>query len=473
MDLSPLVVDLDGTLIKTDLLVETGVSALRENPVVLFSMLKHLLTGKAALKSFLAQHVEIDCSTLPYDEDVLKFIRTEKLKGRLIVLATASHQSLADKVAQHLGLFDKVIGTHTHNLSATRKCNELVELYGEKSFDYIGNSHDDFAVWAGANKAYLANPDFGVKNKALKLINFSAQISTKSPSIPAWIKALRPHQWMKNLLIFIPLLASHRAIDSTFLTLGLTAFIVFGLCASSVYILNDVLDVQDDRHHRQKKKRPFAAGRLSLTSGLLAFPILLLISMGTAYAFLPLNFLWVLSIYYVSTVLYSFSLKRIMVLDVITLATLYTVRIVAGTFCFGLSLTFWLLAFSMFIFLSLALVKRYAELHLARKDGKSSKTRGRGYYPDDLQMIASLGAASGYLSVMVLALYIQDGATTALYSYPQMIWFACPLLLFWISRTWLLAHRGLMHDDPVVFAMKDRISLLIGILVGMIFWIAS
>jgi 4-hydroxybenzoate polyprenyltransferase len=278
---------------------------------------------------------------------------------------------------------------------------------------------------------------------------------------------------MKNALIFVPLLAAHQLNQPLQVLNGLLAFLFFGLCASSVYILNDLLDLTDDRHHQSKRNRPFASGRLSIRSGLVLVPLLLLGAFGGAALLLPWQFCAVLGAYYLLTLAYSLSLKRQMTLDVIVLAALYTSRILAGAAAFNLPLTFWILAFSMFMFLSLALVKRYAELREARLKDLKDKTRGRGYYPADLDMIASLGATSGHLAVMVLALYIHEGTTVALYSHPHVIWLACPLLLFWITRVWMLTHRGQMNDDPVVFAIRDRVSQLIGALFALVFWIAA
>jgi 4-hydroxybenzoate polyprenyltransferase len=271
----------------------------------------------------------------------------------------------------------------------------------------------------------------------------------------------------------VPLLASHQVNQPELLLNGILAFLFFGVCASSVYVLNDLLDLQDDRHHPNKRNRPFASGELPLKFGFIVIPILLTIAFVGAFTVLPGEFTITLVTYYLLTLFYSIWLKRETLIDVITLAMLYTIRVIAGTFVFASTLTFWMLAFSMFIFLSLALVKRYTELKEATSKAETDKIRGRGYYPDDLSMISSLGAASGYLAVMVLAFYIQDSSTVVLYQYPEIIWLACPLLLFWISRMWLLAHRGLMHEDPVVFTLKDRTSLLVGILFGFIFWIAS
>jgi 4-hydroxybenzoate polyprenyltransferase len=292
-------------------------------------------------------------------------------------------------------------------------------------------------------------------------------------SFKLWASALRLHQWLKNLLIFVPLLVSHRLGTSDSLVAGLVGFVLFGLCASSAYVLNDLLDLASDRQHPSKRQRPIAAGQISIAAGAVAFPILLLCGVAGAYWILPWQFTGAMATYYAVTVTYSVWLKRFMVVDVVTLAMLYTLRIIAGTLLFQLVLTFWMLAFSMFIFLSLALVKRHTELLDARNKGERDRPSRRGYYASDLYMISSLGAASGYLSVMVLALYIQDPNTAVLYRYPRIIWLACPLLLYWISRVWMMTHRGEMHDDPVVFAVRDRVSLVVGSLFGLVFWLAA
>ncbi|KWR74833.1 MULTISPECIES: UbiA family prenyltransferase [Pseudomonas] len=471
---APLVIDLDGTLIHSDLLLESGLSYLKRHPLKAFSPIGWLAGGKANLKSRLAGVAPLDVSVLPYNEAVLDLIRREKQGGRRIVLATASHRSYAEQVAEHLGLFDQVLASdESTNLSAQRKRDVLVTEFGMQGFDYAGNSSDDLPVWQAARRAYVVNSTGKISQLARNHGNVEEELKHDVQIARVWLKALRVHQWAKNALVFVPLLASHRLLEPHLLLNGLLAFLFFGLCASSVYILNDLLDLEDDRHHISKCHRPFASGALSIKSGLLIFPLLLLIGLGGALLLLPWKFSLALLAYYMLTLAYSFWLKRRMAMDVIVLAMLYTSRIIAGTFAFEVRLTFWMLAFSMFIFLSLALVKRYAELRDARVKGKSQKTRGRGYYPDDLEMVSSLGASSGYLSVMVLALYIQDGTTAALYRYPQLIWLACPLLLFWITRIWMLTHRGLMHDDPVVFAIKDRASLLIGACFALIFWVAA
>jgi 4-hydroxybenzoate polyprenyltransferase len=470
----PLVVDLDGTLLRSDLLLETTMAFVRSHPLQLFKLFGWLIHGKAALKQGLALATQLDVTVLPYDPAVIELIETERAGGRMIILATAAHDSLARRIAEHLQLFDLVWASDAErNLSADNKRDVLVAHYGEGGFDYMGNSRDDLSVWQASRKAIVVNPEAGVQSRAQAQGNVEQVIESNRASLKDWRKALRLHQWMKNALIFVPLLAAHQLNQPLQVLNGLLAFLFFGLCASSVYILNDLLDLTDDRHHQSKRNRPFACGRLSIRSGLVLVPLLLLGAFGGAALLLPWQFCAVLGAYYLLTLAYSLSLKRQMTLDVIVLAALYTSRILAGAAAFNLPLTFWILAFSMFMFLSLALVKRYAELREARLKDLKDKTRGRGYYPADLDMIASLGATSGHLAVMVLALYIHEGTTVALYSHPHVIWLACPLLLFWITRVWMLTHRGQMNDDPVVFAIRDRVSQLIGAMFALVFWIAA
>jgi 4-hydroxybenzoate polyprenyltransferase len=456
------------------MLLETGMAFIRSQPLSCLNPFLWMMQGKCVLKEKLALATQIDIALLPYNAAVLDLLKAEKLAGRQIILATATHHSVAQKIADHLDLFHGVLASDDKtNLSAHKKRDLLVQLYGKEGYDYVGNSSDDLIVWESARHAYIVEPEYGVEKRANKLQKTALTISTPRAPVKDWLKALRLHQWMKNLLIFVPLLAAHKIGDFSLLFKAIIAFVLFGICASSVYLLNDLLDLADDRHHKTKKNRPFAAGRLSLKSGILVFPALLILAFGGALLLMPLEFVGALFAYYILTLAYSLSLKRKMAVDVIALALLYTMRIIAGATALALTLTFWMLAFSMFMFLSLAMVKRYAELRDAHKKGHKEKTRGRGYYPDDLEMISSLGAAAGYLSIMVLALYIHDNVTVELYKHPQIIWMACPLLLFWMTRIWVLTHRGEMHDDPVVFAIKDRTSLVVGALFCLVFWIAA
>lgn len=298
-------------------------------------------------------------------------------------------------------------------------------------------------------------------------------VESHSSALALWMKALRLHQWLKNLLLFVPLFIVHEPLTLTVLGKALLAWLLFGLCASSAYLLNDLLDIEHDRQHPRKKLRPFAVGSISSRTALVIIPLLLLTAFIGSWLLLPDAFVGALAVYYLLTLAYSLKLKQVMILDLVALASLYTLRIIAGAYAFALPLTFWILAFSLFLFMSLALVKRYTELRDARSQGLTHKAPGRGYYPDDLEMLAALGAAAGYSSVLVLALYVQGNCVLHVYHHPHVVWLACPLLLFWISRVWLLAHRGKMHDDPLVFACKDWVSVVVGLLFVACFWVAA
>jgi 4-hydroxybenzoate polyprenyltransferase/phosphoserine phosphatase len=470
----PLVIDLDGTLLRSDMLFETSLIFLKANPHRSFLLVLWLIKGRPYLKEKLAIASALDVSLLPYDAKVIDLINQEKMRGRKIVMATATHRVLGEKIAKYLGVFDEVIATDLSiNLTSELKRQELVRRFGEYGFDYAGNSNDDLLVWKSARHAIVVNPLYGVERKALSQGNVLSTIKHTRLSHKDWATALRFHQWLKNLLIFVPLLAAHRLAEPNLIFQGLLAFFVFGLCASSVYLLNDLLDLEDDRRHPSKRHRPFAAGNLSLKSGIVVLQLLLVSSFFVAALLLPYKFMQVLFAYYVLTLMYSCGLKRLMMVDTVLLALLYTLRVIAGSAVFEINITFWMLAFSMFIFFSLALVKRYAELRRLLGLGHTGKSAGRGYFTADLEMIASMGCTSGFISVLVLALYINDLPRINLYSYPELVWLACPLLLFWVGRIWLIAHRGEMNDDPLVFALRDQVSLFVGALFGLVFWAAS
>jgi 4-hydroxybenzoate polyprenyltransferase len=461
----PLAVDLDGTLICTDLLVESISQFLIQNPFEFFKPLLWLLRGKTVLKTELARRVHLDVSALPYNTDVLDWLHAEKQSGRRLVLATASHRVLAEQVAQHLKLFDEVMATEGDtNLKSAAKAHALVDRFGEGSFDYVGNDWPDLQVWAKAHTAHLVNaPDSLLRSMREQSSVGQVFNSSHASTWMALLKAIRLHQWMKNLLVLVPLMAAHQYTDTSRDGLALIAFVVFSLTASSVYLLNDLVDVQDDRHHVRKRHRPFASGTLNLVTGWLAWPVLLGMAAVVSMLCMPALFSVSLGVYFVLTVAYSLHLKQLAVVDVLTLAALYTLRLIAGAAAIDVAISFWLLLFSMFIFLSLALIKRYSELKVARDAGKTGALRGRGYEPDDLELVSSLGGSAGFIAVLVLALYIQDGQAAHLYATPQLIWLACPVMLFWISRAWLIAHRGRMHDDPIVFALKDKVSWGVGL----------
>ena len=452
----PLCVDLDGTLIRSDLLVESALALIARNPLSLFAMLIWLMRGKAFLKKQIAQRIELDASSLPYNCEVLDWVVSQQ-KLRTVVLCTASDRDLAKSVAQHVGGFSTVLASDgERNLSGKNKAQALVALYGERGFDYAGNGAIDLQVWNHARSAIVVESGTRLASAAAQVTRVDRSFVVPRHSLRLWAKALRVHQWVKNLLVFLPILAAHRVLDPTAVVSSLLAFLCFGLCASSVYLTNDLLDLSADRQHPRKRRRPFAAGTLPLLAGPIVAIVLLLVSFSLAWFVAP-AFATVLFGYYVLTTAYSFRLKRIVMLDVIVLAMLYTSRILAGSAAVGTFPSFWLLAFSMFIFLSLAMIKRYTELVAAMKAGKVSAS-GRDYSVEDATLIQSLGGSSGYLAVLVLALYIDSAASQALYRHPDFLWLLCPLLLYWVSRAWAIAHRGIMHDDPVVFAVKDKVS---------------
>lgn len=460
----PLVVDLDGTLIKTDLLLESFMLLIRSNPFNAIYAILWLLGGKANLKAQIARRVDIPVRYLPYNDEVIQYVRQQREEGREVILATASHSRYAQSISQHTGLFDDVLASDDKvNLSGARKRAALTERYGEGNYVYAGNANVDLKVWQHSDSAVVVGSD-GLAKKAEALCGLERHIAVAMPSAKVVIKALRVHQWVKNALIFIPLLTAHQFQNVQMLITSLLAFVAFSLCASSVYFLNDLLDLNDDRQHATKKNRPFAAGTLSLLAGIAGAPLLLLAAIGICL-FLPVEFQIVLAVYYVLTLAYSFKLKRLVMVDVVALASLYTIRIVAGAAAISVALSFWLLSFSIFVFLSLAIIKRYTELMKLRTKS-ATKALGRGYQVEDLELLSSLGGSSGYISVLVLALYINSPEVKGMYGDPSLMWPACLVMLYWVSHIWIIAHRGGMDDDPIVFALKDKASIICGVLIA-------
>ncbi len=458
--LLPLAVDLDGTLVLGDTLYESLLILLRRNPLYLFLLPFWLLGGKAGFKRELSRRALPAPSDLLFNQALLEWLRDQR-DHRQLLLCTAADQRIADGIAGHLDLFDGVLASDgTNNLSGPGKAAALVERYGEQGFDYAGNERVDLAVWRHAHAAVVVNASPAVLAAATRVTTVDQVIAPKQGvGLQPWLRALRLHQWAKNLLVFVPLLTAHLLFEQDAVVRAMLAFLAFGLCASSAYVLNDLLDLAADRAHPRKCRRPFASGQLSVFSGLLLAPALLAAAFAVAIL-LPQRFVVTLAAYYLLTVLYSFRLKQIDTVDVVVLASLYTARIVAGAFALAVMLSFWLLAFSMFLFLSLALVKRYAELQQLRERGLEFAI-GRGYRVEDLPMIGSLGTSAGYGSILVLAMYVNSNTSEALYRQPKYLWLICPLLLYWITRAWILAQRGRMHDDPLMFAIGDRVSIVV------------
>ncbi len=471
----PLCVDLDGTLIKTDMLWESVVRLLKKNPLALVSILFWWTRGRAFLKQQLAARVAVDAASLPVNEKFLAWLRAEKKNGRKIVLATASELKMAQPVADRFGLFDEVLASDGKtNLRSENKLRALTEKFGARGFDYAGNASADFAVWRGAREAIVVNACLSVEKKAANCAKVGQVFAPDASFAGAFLRSLRPHQWVKNLIIFVPALAGHKLGDAVLLLRDVRAFAAFCLCASGVYLLNDLVDLDADRQHPSKKHRPFAAGDLPLQAGLICAPIFLAAGLLVA-AQLSRSFVEVTVLYVALTTIYSWRVKQIVFLDVFFLAGLYTMRLVAGSVATGIVNSSWLLVFSMAIFLSLALVKRYVELTDAPgpESGKPTAT-GRGYYTQHLKLVAWLGMGSGWLAALVLAIYVKQSEQVGqLYQHPLLLLLACPLLFLWISRVWRLARRGEMHDDPVVFALKDWASYLVGTLTLLVMWLAA
>jgi 4-hydroxybenzoate polyprenyltransferase len=468
----PLCVDLDGTLIKTDLLWESLVRLLRRNPLYVFAVFWWWVRGRANLKARIAERATVDAGSLPYHRAVVDFLRQEKSGGRALLLVTASDARPARRVAEHLGLFDEVLASDgTNNLRGRHKGAKLAERFGERGFDYAGNSSVDLAVWERAREAIVVDGSPRLVARAGQRTKISRVFESSESRLRALLRAMRPHQWVKNLILFVPLVTSHQVSHLHLALAAVLAFITFSLCASGVYVLNDLFDLEADRRHPTKWVRPFASGDLGLPVALVTAPVLLVLSLFMALS-LSVGFAVVLGIYLVLTTSYSWYLKRVPLLDVFCLTGLYTIRLIAGHEALRIVYSFWLLVFSMFIFLSLALIKRFQELQVARQLNQAD-IKGRGYAPGDLEVVAMFGGASGYLAVLVLALYVNSPEVRILYQNPTALLLVCPLLLYWISRMWLVAHRGQMHEDPILFALKDKVSYLVGGLTLVVLWLAT
>ncbi|MCA0919095.1 UbiA family prenyltransferase [Pseudooceanicola nanhaiensis] len=465
-----LVCDLDGTLIRSDMLDETFWAALSVDWRSFFGAVGALARGRAALKAYLAGRVDVDPATLPYVAPVLERLRAHRAAGGRTALVTAADAQVAQAIADHLGLFDEVHGSDgTNNLKGPAKAAFLADHFGAGAYDYIGDAPADLPVWAGARAAVTVGADPALRARVVTQGGPVTHIDQPQPGARLALKAMRPHQWLKNVLIFLPLLAAH-ALSLTTLVQTLLAFACFSLTASGVYVLNDLLDLSADRAHPRKRRRPFASGDLPLRRGMALMPALFGAALLIALLLGPL-FLAVMLVYFVTTMAYSMWLKRRAVIDICVLAGLYTLRIVAGGAAADIPLSVWLLAFSTFFFFSLAAVKRQAELRDTLMAG-GEKAAGRGYEVGDLEIVTMMALASGYVAVLVMTLYVNAPNVTALYTAPQALWGICAVLLYWISRMVMLTHRGRMHDDPVVFAATDRVSQ-ISFLACLAFFIAG
>lgn len=469
----PLCVALDGALVKTDLLIEGFFTLIKERPGSLLKIPFWLCQGKARFKAHIAEQSDIEAEVLPYDNALLERLRGERDKGRLLVLVTSAPYRFARCVQSHLSLFGEIHATDGDvNLSGVRKKDRLLQRFGEQGFDYVGKGREDVSIWAAARESWLVDASPSVRRAAHEVSAVTEEFSKKRSYLATLARAMRLHQWLKNILVFIPLVASHRIADVGLLIDSMLAFVAFGLCASSVYLLNDLLDLSADRHHPRKRQRGFASGALPLAHGLFLIPALIAASLLIAASALPPGFLAALGVYFAMTLAYSFWAKERPMVDVLFLTALYSMRLIAGAEALMVELSFWLLAFSIFLFLSLALIKRYSEM-LSMREAGLSRSRGRGYSIDDMPLIQTMGVTAGYMAVLVLALYIHSSEVNRLYGDPKILWTLCGVLLFWISRAWLKSSRGELPDDPVVFAARDRLSQLCAGVVASALWLAA
>lgn len=461
----PLCVDLDGTLVATDTLWESVVLLMRQRPWLVLLAPLWLFGGRAAFKRRVATHVSLRAASLPYREDLVEALRGARERGRKIVLVTAADRDVAAPVAQHLDLFDEVFASDgEQNLKASVKGEHLVKAYGEGGFDYVGDALADIPVFERAARGYLVGATARTISAARRLDKVTV-VSRRPSIVAAVVKQMRVHQWAKNALVVLPLLLAPGLPELATVGRGLLAALTFSLCASAGYVFNDLLDVEADRAHATKKKRPLASGALPVLFGPPLFLALLVLSFALSFALLSAGFTLMLALYFVGTLSYSLYLKKKLLLDVLVLAGLYTHRILAGGVATGVPISSWLLGFSIFFFLSLAFAKRYVELRALTAE----KIRNRNYYKADLQMVSSMGPASGFIAALVFSLYVEVGqAVGTTYRKPVLLWLVVPVLLYWVGRVWMLAGRGQMQDDPVKFALRDGISLLCGAVVGCI-----
>jgi len=475
MELSkPLVVDLDGTLIRTDLLYETFVRAFFAKPWIILLIPFWLMLGRVQLKKRIFRAGGLEPSDVPLNDELIDYLGEQYHQGRDIVLCTGSWHEAAEKVAMKFTFFSSVFGSNgTINLTGKTKAQFLVDLYGQQGFTYIGNEVKDLEIWKYAKSAIVVGGSPQLLSKVRKFCDVEKEISETSSKLRVILKQIRVHQWTKNLLIFVPLITSHQAGSMSHLFASITAFVSLSLCASATYILNDLSDLDSDRKHATKKYRPLASGDISISKGMIFAGALFLGSFILASQ-LPAWFTWSLVLYVCITLSYSFKFKKMQTIDIIILATLYTLRIISGALAVEITPSFWLLTFSMFAFLCLALIKRISEIiKNLDSDSDSVSLVGRGYYVTDLSVLLNLAASSGIVSILVFSMYINSPDVINLYAHPHFLWLICPLFGYWVIRVIVMASRGQIDEDPIVFAIKDWRSWIAAALALIIIFLAS
>lgn len=452
---TPLVVDLDGTLTPTDTLVEAVIKLIKQSPINLLHIFFWLFRGRSGFKEAVAARTSLAAEHLPYRESLVAYLREERAQGRKLILATASHRSIADSVAAHLGLFDAVIATDAHrNLKGRAKLQAIQEKLGDNEFAYAGDSGADVPIWKAAKGAVLVGVSRGIAESLRRQVPIEREFPRENIALRTWLEALRVHQWLKNLLLFVPLLTAFSFMQLDPLFVMILAFISFSLAASATYLVNDLWDLENDRAHPRKRLRPFASARIPILKGLaVAVGALgLAVALGSMVS---QGFLLLLLLYLVLTSAYSWVLKEYVLIDVIMLSLLYTLRIIAGSVAIGIEASSWLLAFSGFMFLSLALVKRCSELVSLDQIGKDA-TQGRDYRVADLVVLWPLGVGAALSAVVVFGLFISAPETQVRYGTPQILWLVSIGLVYWLARLWVKTSRGEMHDDPVIYALRDH-----------------
>lgn len=448
----PLVVDLDGTLTPTDTLIESLIKLIKTQPLAALQLPLWLLRGRAAFKAFIASKVSLSVRDLPLRAPLVEYLRNEKNNGRRLILATASHRSTADAVASHLQLFDQVLATDGERNLKSRAKLEAIRQHVGSEFVYAGDSSADIEIWKAASAAILVNVSSSTRRALGDAIPVELQVESKPAPLRTWLRALRLHQWLKNVLLFVPVLTAF-AFTAENLLAAAVAFLAFCCTASATYLVNDLWDLENDRAHPRKRKRPLASGEIPILYGVVTAVCLHVFALTAALSVSP-AFTVVLLVYLTVTSLYSWVLKTVVLVNVLTLSLLYTIRIVAGTVVIDVTVTSWLLAFSVFIFFSLALVKRCSELVALHELGRAG-AHGRDYRVKDLVVLWPLGVGASLCAVVVLGLFISDEDTQTKYATPELLWLAGFGLIYWLSRLWIKTSRGEMHDDPLVFAARD------------------
>ncbi|HMK80977.1 MAG TPA: UbiA family prenyltransferase [Xanthobacteraceae bacterium] len=468
----PLIVDLDGALTVADTLYESFAKLLFERPLAALSVTLRLPHGRAAFKRALAARCRLDAASLPLRADLVTILRAEKARGRPLHLVSAADQAIVDAVAAELPLFQSATGSDgTNNLKGLNKLAYLRARF-TNGFVYAGDSAADLPVFRAARGVVLCDVSSytaaAVKQARVPVL---AAFSRPANLVPAWLRAFRVHQWAKNLLLFVPLFTGHVFGDLSALAAVALGFALLCLLSSGTYIMNDLADLDADRQHDAKRLRPFASGTLKIAHGLVMAPLMVAAALAGAWLLAP-PFALALLAYLLLTTAYSFGLKRVPLADVFAIGMLFTLRIVMGAEIAHLTHSPWLLSFALAFFISLALAKRHGEvMRAARVD--VDEIIGRGYRGNDWPVTLAFGIGAGLVSIVIMLLYMtNEAAPSGFYRQTAWLYVIPAIITLWLMRVWLLSNRMELHDDPVVFALRDRISLVFGVVAGIAFYFA-